>query len=103
MKKCETCFHRAVCYSPVLEDKLGGHIRFKPCNNYVAEGKLITVDEDMALALCAGAVASERTAHHTSLFEVGGGDQRTISFHDASRTLRRAGEAALKLGGMQHG
>lgn len=98
MNKCETCFHRAVCYVPELERNFRGKVIFTPCNNYAPEGKLIAVDEDMALALCAGAAASENMARRVFLFEVGGSDQRTIPFHDAARALRKAGEMGLRRG-----
>lgn len=64
---------------------------------------LIHVDEDMALALAAGAAASEIVSRRVSLFEVGGDDQRTISFGQAAHALRRAGEKVLKSRGVCDG
>lgn len=95
MNKCESCFHRAVCYRPLLERKLSGEIMFRQCESYAPGGKLLTVDEDMAMALCAGAAASEIVSSRCGLFTVGGDDQRTIPFHEAARALRKAGELGL--------
>lgn len=102
MNKCETCCHRAVCYVRVLED-LGGTIRFQKCGNFMNMKNAIHVDEDMALALVAGAAASENMARRVSLFEMGGNDQRTIPFSEAARALRRAGEKVLRRRGVCDG
>lgn len=103
MNRCETCCHQAVCYVPVLEGKLGGAIRFQRCDNYMNKKNTIHVDEDMALALVAGAAASENMARRVSLFEMGGNDQRTISFSEAAHALRRAGEKMLRPRGVCDG
>ena len=103
MNRCETCCHQAVCYVPALERELGGSIRFQRCDNYMNKKNSIHVDEDMALALVAGAAASEIVARRVSLFEVGGDDQRTISFGQAAHALRSAGEKVLKSRGVCDG
>lgn len=103
MNRCETCCHQAVCYVPVLERKIGCTIRLQRCGNYLNMENAIHVDEDMALALVAGAAASEIVARRASLFEVGGNDQRTISFGQAAHALRRAGEKVLKSRGVCDG
>lgn len=59
---------------------------------------LVTVDEDLALALLAGAAAIEQSGKCNGLFTVGSIDQRAIPFADAARALRRAGQHYLKMG-----
>ena len=59
-------------------------------------GTLLILDEDMALALCAGATAIRHSG--MQLFEIGGADQRSISASTAARLLSDAGEKALRGG-----
>ena len=98
MKQCNTCAHKNVCYRLELERKLGGEIRFSPCEDYAGNTKEIAVDEDLALAFLAGAAAIEQSGKCNGLFTVGSIDQRSLPFADAARALRRAGQHYLKMG-----
>lgn len=98
MSKCESCLHGKVCSARATRENLRGVRKLSPCSGYLPSARVVVVDEDMALALCAGAAAIYNMPHYgAAMFKVGGADQRTIPFHDAARELHRVGQALLKL------
>lgn len=65
------------------------------------DNRILLMDEDMALAMLAGANAIQMMHCRVALYQHGSEDQRAIPYHDAARALLAAGEAVLK--GIQNG